>query len=53
MKDWTQGWLNTFMRCPNGCGVLRTYLAPNTVLDGKCFDCHEEMEGFRLMEVSK
>lgn len=49
MKDWTQGWLNTFMSCPNGCGVLRTYLGNEFELEGQCFDCATDMEGFRLL----
>jgi hypothetical protein len=50
MKDWHRGWLNTFMYCPNGCGVLRTYLGSAFPLKGQCFDCASEMEGFRIIE---
>lgn len=50
VRDWHKGWMNTVLVCPNKCGVLRTYLAPNFQLEGICIDCGSEMEGVRVMD---
>jgi hypothetical protein len=51
-NDWSKGWMNTFMVCPNNCGTERGYTANDAKLFGRCLICGTEMEGFRLIKAS-
>lgn len=53
MSNWGQGWMNTWMTCPDGHGIERGYTAPDAELFGRCLDCGKELEGFRVLTKEK
>lgn len=53
MKDWTEGWMNTIMSCPKGCGTMKGFVAEDYPLADKCPMCRTELEGFRLLKEKR
>ena len=51
--EWNNGWMNTWLTCPNGHGVDKGYTSPELALEGKCPECGAEFEGFRLLEAKE
>lgn len=47
---WNNGWMNTWLTCPKGCGVSKGYTAPEISIDERCMFCGEELEGFRILK---
>ena len=50
MRDWTEGWMNTVMVCPKGCGLSKGFVAEDYPLDERCPMCAGELEGFRVLK---
>lgn len=49
--DWGNGWMNTWLTCPDGHGISKGYTHPDISIDERCMDCGKELEGFRLLEA--
>lgn len=51
MSDWGKGWMNSWLTCPFGDhGIHKGYTAPDFELNGRCFICNGELEGFRILK---